>query len=155
MANTTTTVPMGDTREVVIEPTKPPQPRPKQYIAVTPLTYEKKSYKPGDQILIPESDAFPLLAARQITPLEVALREGIYPRSQENLTEKVVETVTGQEIPDTKAEAQVAAAAPKKSFLGNALRDAIQKKKAETNPGLAPTKIDSAKLAAIKAGGKK
>lgn len=171
MANNTTTVNINETREVVIEPEKPVQPRLKQYVALLGITVNKKAYKTGDQVRLTEADALAYLASNQITPLEVALRSGIYPVSKETLSEKIVEVVTGEEIPDTKAEVEAQATAEgqsssggKKSFLGNALRDAIQKKKAETNPAgqsplggaeLAPTKVDAAKLAAIKAGGKK
>lgn len=159
MANTTTSVNMSDTREVVIEPEKPDQPRLKQYVALKEISFNKKAYQPGQQFRLTEADAMPFLAANHITPLEVAIRSGVFPRSKETVTEKIVETVTGENIPDTPAEvnatAQETASGGKKSFLGNALRDAILKKKSETNPELTATKIDADKLAAIKAGGLK
>jgi hypothetical protein len=153
MANTTTTVTLNETREVVIEPNKPMPPRLKQYVTLVSTSINKKSHKMGEPIRLTEADAVPYLAAKQITPLEVAIREGTYPRSKETLTEKVVEAVTGEEIPNTAAEAS--ATPGKKSFLGNTLRDAIQKKKNESNlTSTPPTKIDANKLAAIQTGGK-
>ena len=105
MANNTTTVNINETREVVIEPEKPDQPRLKQFIALQEISINKKNYHPGGQLRLTETDAVPYIASFQITPLEVAIRNGTFPRSKETVTEKIVEAVTGENIPDTAAEA--------------------------------------------------
>lgn len=155
MVNNLTVVNIDDTREVVIEPDKPSQPRLKQYIVQTNFSDKKQDFKTGTMVRFTEADAAPFVASRFIVPLDVAMREGSYPVAPETKLEKVVQAVTGEDIPDTPAEVKASATDGKKSFLGNALRDAIQKKKSQETPGLTPTKIDQNKLAAIQSGGAK
>ncbi|OGV96942.1 hypothetical protein A2W24_02340 [Microgenomates group bacterium RBG_16_45_19] len=154
MAKNDTVVNIDDTREVVIEPKKPPQVRLKQYVTVKAFTYKKHDYQSGDLVLLTEADATAFLSGRFLIPLEVALNQGIYPIAPESPLEKVVQAVTGEDIPDTPAEAAIlSSSGGKKSFLGNRLRSAVQKKK-KAVAATPITKIDLDKLAAIQSGGK-
>jgi hypothetical protein len=135
-----------DVLQVVIEPPKPKQMRPKQFVVLKSFDAGKINAKKGTVIRLTQQDAIPYVSARFLLPLDVAIREKIYPTSQpgkEGVVEKVVQKVTGIDIPDADPQADD----PKKNFLGNRLREAIQAKKTENS------KIDAAKLAAIRAGG--
>jgi hypothetical protein len=143
------TDPKDEVRHVVFEPEKPAQTRAKQYITLQNVTIDKTSFGVHQQVYLTNEDATALLASRLITPIDVALREGIYPPRTATVHEKtvdkiahVVKEVVG--IPEAEPEAE----APK-VILGNKLRDAVQAKKIEA------AKLDAAKLAAIRAGGKK
>jgi hypothetical protein len=140
---------VDDVPQVVIEPPKPNQPREKQYFVLQPFELGKLKAKTNTIVLLTEAKAIPYISARFLIPLEVALREKRATQFTESKIEKIVETLTGEEIITSPAPS---VASTGKSFLGNKLRDAIQAKKPDTPP---KSKIDLDKLAAIKSGGKK
>jgi hypothetical protein len=148
------TDPKDEIRHVVFEPQKPVSTRLKQYITIVPFEHDGKKYPPGVQVLLTEEVALPYLAGRFVTPMDVALRDGIYPERTHVAAEKVVdkikhavEEVVGIESSETPEPEKPVE--DSKTLLGNKLRDMVQAQKAET------AKIDAAKLAAIKAGGMK
>lgn len=149
MAASPTVPPKDETRHVVLEPLKPSQTRLKQYVTLSTLEINKTKYGSFQSVSLTEDGALPYLSAHRILPLDVALREGIYPPTTEKTTHKttekikaVIEDVTGLDVTPETPPTET----PKKSFLGNSLRDTIQTHKA---------KIDATKLAAIRSGGKK
>lgn len=160
-ANLSPTVPpKEETRNVVIEPEKPAQPRKKQYVTLHGGEYDKQKASQFEVVWLTEDTALSLISARMIVPLDVAIREGTYPPKVSTAKSKVSEVVTqvAEEVTGLdldQSEAKVTEVTPsttaKKSFLGNTLRQAVQTKKAQPEP--AKAKIDPNKLAAIKAGG--
>jgi hypothetical protein len=151
-----TTNPTSDERHVVIESPGPVQPRLKQYVAIQNFEVDKKTIaKQNEVVMVTQDTAIPFVSANMLIPLDVAIRQGIYPPAKKPTTvsekvvkevQEVVEKVTGIK---PASETDTSAATESKSFLGNKLRDAIQAKKVES------AKIDANKLAAIKAGGSK
>lgn len=155
-----TVPPKEETRSVVIEPPRPPQPRRKQYVTLHGGEYDKHKAGQFELVWLTEEVARSAISARQIIPLDVAIREGVYPpkiaTSKNKVTEavtKVAEEITGLDLDKSETVITEVESSPtaKKSFLGNKLRTAVQAKK--TEPATTNAKIDPQKLAAIKAGG--
>ena len=167
--NPTTNPAPDSTRHVVIEPPKPSQTRLKQYIAVKYLKIDKQhSAKAHELVWLTEETALPFVSSHLLVPIDVAIREGLYPPIVESAPEKVADKIKQavKEVmgtPETTASSELPAEtnppteppAGTKSLLGNKLRDAVQVKKSESQKATSEVaKIDAAKLAAIKAGGK-
>jgi len=119
------------------------------------LLDNKTSTKQYEVVMVTQDNAIPFVSANMLMPLDVAIRQGVFPPAKKPVTvaekvthevQAVVEKVTGLK---TASPADASATAESKSFLGNKLRDVIQAKKVEN------AKIDADKLAAIKAGGNK
>ena len=150
--NPTTNPAPDNTRHVVIEPVKPAPPLLKQYFSLHNLKIDAKtSVKTFQQIQLTEAIALPFVSAHLMLPLDVAIREGLYPPRTESAPVQIAEKVkhTLKEIinlPDEDTSPPKLTTTP---ILGNKLREEVQLKKVQT------AKLDPTKLAAIKAGGHK
>jgi hypothetical protein len=143
-----TTNPPPEDRHVVIEPPPPVQPRLKQYVPLQNFVIDSKTHaKALTLIMLTPNVALPFLSSNMLIPLDVAIRQGIYPPKKESPPEKTVEKIK-KVVEEAMGIEETSPSTDPKSILDNSLRDQVIAKKHQT------AKIDPAKLAAIKAGGK-
>lgn len=149
-----------NSRVVVMENDKPPQPRLKQYVLVVDEFNVKghKSAKKNSVIRMTSEDALPYVSANMLIPLDIAIKENKFPPKKDTLVEKL-KTATQdskeRELAQTLNQSTTSKENEKKSFLGNKLREAIQQRKQETDKTQTyPTVLPADKLAAIRSGGK-
>jgi hypothetical protein len=146
-------------RVVVMEGSRRPQPRLKQYVVLVENSNIKglKKAKKHTVIRMTSEEAIPYVSAHILTPLDIAIKEGVYPPKKDTLVEKLkTATQESKDRPVAQNLQQTTSTKEdeKKSFLGNKLREAIQQRKEETTESQStPTVLPADKLAAIQSGG--